>query len=127
LKGDVMPVDSIKKNLVSNKKSSVFIRPVIPVCKVVASGNDFFRIRRDMAARTTDELMVEEAKRFFRKECFTTEQIRNLSSLFLTASGKYLLFEAAYMHVSDRDKFPDLQLELRDDYYLKRFKTMVGE
>jgi len=96
------------------------------VCKAMASESDFFKLRKAMAARVSDEAMVEEAKKSFRARCFTTEQVRNLGSLFLTSAGKYQFFDAAYEHVSDTDQFSTLASELKDDYYLKRFKALIG-
>jgi hypothetical protein len=55
-----------------------------------------------MATKEKDEAMIREAKKYFRKACFSTEQIRNLSGLFLTASGKFQFFDAAYPYVSDQ-------------------------
>ena len=104
-----------------------YIKPLPPACKAFASSDDYTRMRKGMAARTTDESMVIEAQKFFRSKCFTTEQIRNLSALFKEASGKYLFFDAAYRHVSDRDQFTTLQSELTDSYYIKRFQALVGE
>ena len=46
--------------------------------------------------------MVDEAKKYFKTKCFTTEQVRNLGSLFLSSAGKYLFYDAAYFHVTDR-------------------------
>ena len=80
-----------------------------------------------MAGKLTDELMVDEAKKLFKKQCFTTEQIRNLSALFLTSAGKYQFFDAAFTSVSDKNNFPSLESEIKDAYYLKRFKALVGE
>jgi hypothetical protein len=62
------------------------------------------------------------SKKYFRKACFSTEQIRNLSGLFLTASGKYQFFDAAYPYVSDQDQYAALQTEINDSYYTDRFK-----
>jgi hypothetical protein len=80
-----------------------------------------------MAARATDEAMVDEARKSFKSRCFTTEQIRNLSALFLTSAGKYQFFDAAFMHVSDPEQFASLQSDIKDDYYLRRFKALIGE
>ena len=80
-----------------------------------------------MAAKTSDDGMVSEAKKLFKNKCFTTDQIKNLGSLFLTSAGKYQFFDAAYLHVTDRDQFASLQSEITDAYYLKRFKALVGE
>lgn len=96
-------------------------------CKASASDNDFFKLRKNMAAKESDDDMIGEAKKSFKKYCFTTEQIRNLSALFLTPSGKYQFFDAAYTHVSDPQRFADLESEIKDDYNLKRFKALIGE
>jgi hypothetical protein len=80
-----------------------------------------------MASKTNDETMIDEAKKYFRYGCFSTGQIKNLSVLFLTASGKYQFFDAAHRHISDLDEFSTLQSELKDEYYLKRFKALIGE
>jgi hypothetical protein len=96
-------------------------------CKSTASENDFFKLRRNMAAKNSDDSMVGEAKKAFKSKCFTTEQIRNLGTLFLTSAGKYQFFDAAYLHVTDREKFESLESEIKDDYYLKRFKALVGK
>ena len=95
-------------------------------CKEIASDNDFFKLRKNMASRITDEEMVAEARKYFKNRCFLTEQIKNLSSLFLTSAGKYLFFDASYLHVSDIEQFATLQEEIRDEYYKKRFKALVG-
>ncbi|MFL5739169.1 MAG: hypothetical protein ACJ75B_03050 [Flavisolibacter sp.] len=116
----------IKKDVDQSKVSGT--APSAPsTCKTVASENEFFKLRKNMAAKISDEGMVEEARKYFRNRCFTTEQIRNLSGLFLTSAGKYQFFDAAWMHVTDRDQFAILQSEIKDDYYVKRFKTLVGQ
>ena len=96
-------------------------------CQNQASDNDFFKLRKNMAAKQTDEAMVEEAKKYFKNKCYTTEQIKHLSALFLTSAGKYLFFDAAYFFVSDREQFGSLQSQIKDDYYLRRFKALIGE
>ena len=80
-----------------------------------------------MASENTDEAMVTEAKKVFKGKCFSTEQVKNLSALFLTSAGKYQFFDAAYLHVSDQENFSSLESEIKDDYYLKRFKALIGE
>jgi len=90
----------------------------------VADNNDFLKLRRRMAARTNDDAMIEEAKKYFRSKCFTTEQLRNLSSMFLSNAGKYHFFDEAFEYVADKENFSTLQSELKDDYYSGRFKAM---
>ena len=80
-----------------------------------------------MAGKTTDPGMVEEARKYFKTKCFSTEQVRNLSALFLTPSGKFEFFSTAFPHVTDKDQFRSLQDEFRDEVYINRFKTLVRE
>jgi len=112
---------------VVKQNDQAMIKRVRPACEHKADNNDFLKLRRYMAAKENDEAMISEAKKYFRNRCFTTEQIRNLSTLFLTAAGKYEFFDTAYQHVSDQELFGGLQTEIKDDYYSKRFKALIGE
>jgi hypothetical protein len=96
-------------------------------CDATATEADFFKLRRNMAAKEKDEAMVREAKKYFKKACFSTEQIRNLSGLFLTASGKFQFFDAAYPYVSDQAQYAALQTEIHDNYYADRFKELIAK
>jgi hypothetical protein len=127
---DFIHVDELKKDTVLQTPIVVAVKNSASLrseCKSVASNNDFFKLRKNMASENTDEAMVAEAKKFFKSKCFTTEQIKNLSALFLTSAGKYQFFDAAYLHVSDQRQFSSLESEIKDDYYLKRFKALIGE
>jgi hypothetical protein len=97
-----------------------------PSCAVQADDDDFFKLRRDMAAKKKDEDMINEARKYFKGKCFRSEQIKYLSTLFLTDSGKYNFFDAAYLHVSDQDKFATLESEIKDANYINRFKALVA-
>ena len=94
-------------------------------CPSLANENDFFKLRKKMAGEAGDAAMVNEAVKIFKTKCFTTEQIKNLSTLFLKDDGKYKFFDAAYLSVSDLENFPALQNELKEEYYLNRFKAML--
>lgn len=98
-----------------------------PSCKEIASDKDFMKLRKNMAAKSSDEDMIFEAKKAFKLRCYTTEQVRYLSTLFLTPAGKYNFFDTAYNFVADRQAFGVLQSEIKDDYYLRRFKALAGE
>lgn len=95
-------------------------------CSTLASDDDFFKLRRDMTAKTSDDEMIAQAKKYFKVKCYRTEQIKYLTALFLTEESKYQFFDAAYMHVSDQDKFKFLQAELKDSYYINRFKALIA-
>lgn len=96
-------------------------------CSATASDKDFMKLRKNMAAKSNDEGMIEEAKKSFRNKCFSSEQVRYLSTLFLTSAAKYQFFDASFNHIADKENFAALQSEIKDDYYLKRFKALVGE
>jgi len=94
-------------------------------CKSVAGESDFLKLRRKMAGGDSDDAMIAEARKYFKSKCFTTEQIRNLSTMFLSGAGKYNFFDAAYSYVSDPENFPALQSEIKDEYNQNRFKAML--
>lgn len=95
-------------------------------CQSIADNDDFLKLRRKMAGKTNDDGMLSEAKKYFRTKCFTTEQIKNLSSMFLSNAGKYHFFDMAHDYVSDKENFSSLQSELKDEYYLNKFKAIPG-
>ncbi|WP_121356422.1 DUF4476 domain-containing protein [Flavisolibacter nicotianae] len=96
-------------------------------CSNAASDKDFMKLRKKMAAQDNDDEMITEAKKEFKNKCYSVEQIRYLSTLFLTAAAKYQFFDTAYLHVSDTENFASLSSEIKDDYYQKRFKALIGE
>jgi hypothetical protein len=121
-------ISEIKKDSVSETKTTVNEKTKAVVknnCKEAASETDFFKLRKKMAAETTDDNMITEARKYFKTKCFTTAQLKNLSTLFLNDAGKYKFFDAAYTYVSDADRFSSLQSELKDEYYINRFKAML--
>jgi hypothetical protein len=94
-------------------------------CKSFADNSDFLKLRKKMASVNGRDDMIREAKKVFKSKCFSTEQIRNLSYLFLTDEGKYMFLDAAYPFASDSDQYATLVSQLSDDYYIKRFNAMI--
>ena len=101
------------------------LTPSTSPCKDTATDSDFLKLRRGMAAVESDDEMLDEARKYFKTKCFTTQQIKNLGALFLSDGGKYKFYDLAYGYVSDADKFPSLQSELKEEYYINRFKAML--
>lgn len=114
---------------VKEEKTILTLAPAVPVkaCPAVAEEADFLRVRKKMAAATGDEGMISEAKKVFKAKCFSTAQIRNLGALFLTDEGRYRFFDAAYTAVSDPLQYASLESELKDPYYINRFKVMLRQ
>ncbi len=94
-------------------------------CNEVATESDFFKLRKSMAAAENDDDMISEARRQFKEKCYTTAQLKNLGTLFLNDENKYRFFDAAYNYTSDKESFSSLQAELKDEYYINRFKAML--
>lgn len=99
--------------------------PAASRCGEIAAEADFYKLRKQMAAVESDDEMIAEAKKYFKEKCFATSQIKNLSTLFLTDEGKYKFFDAAYNFATDAGNFPSLQSELKDEYYINRFRAML--
>jgi len=116
---DIPPVDSVGKETVS--KATIKSNN----CKSVAVEDDFFKLRKKMAAQNKEDAMIAEAKKTFKTKCFSTTQVRNLSALFLTDESKYKFFDTAYQYVSDLENFSTLQSALKDEYFINRFKAMI--
>ncbi len=94
-------------------------------CSDMASESDFFKLRKKMAGEEKEDNMIAEAKKYFKIKCFSTAQLKNLSTLFLTEEGIYNFLDAAYKYVTDPEVFGSLQAELKDQYYNSRFKAML--
>lgn len=94
-------------------------------CPDVAAEADFFKLRKMMAAAENEEDMTSAAKKYFRDKCFTTAQIKNLSTLYLADQGKYQFLDVAYTYAADPENYSTLQAELKDEYYVNRFRAML--
>ncbi len=94
-------------------------------CKNIADDDDYWKLRKKMSGETSDEKMILEAKKFFRNKCFTTSQIKNLSTLFMSDEGRLRFFDASYVSVADPGQYYTLKSQLIDPAYLNRFKLML--
>ena len=94
-------------------------------CKTLASQEDFLKVRKKMTAQKSEDEMINSANKFFKQKCYSTEQIKNLSVLFLKDDGKYKFFDSAYPFVHDTRNFLQLQSQLTDSYFISRFQAMM--
>ena len=118
---DIPPTDSMQKE--SIKTATIKSNN----CKDVANEDDFFKLRKKMAGVTKDDNMIAEAKKIFKVKCFSTLQVKNLGTLFLTDESKYKFFDASYQSVNDPENFSLLQSELKEEYFINRFKAMLRQ
>jgi hypothetical protein len=119
--GNFLPMDSDAKDLTPAKKEKAAKND----CSSMASETDYLKLRKKMVATDGDDAMLAAAKKVFKTKCFTTEQLKNLGTLFLNDAGRYNFFDAAYLSVSDGGNFSSLETELKDPYYISRFKAML--
>jgi hypothetical protein len=94
-------------------------------CKNSASRDDFLSLRKQMIAIEGYDDMINAARKKFKDNCFTTEQIKNLGSLFMKDEGKYKFYNAAYPYVSDSNNFNTLEKQLTENYFITKFKAML--
>ncbi|MBK7098867.1 MAG: DUF4476 domain-containing protein [Sphingobacteriales bacterium] len=96
-------------------------------CNAIASEDDFLKLRRRMANRDNDDQMISEAEKAYKNKCYTTAQIKYLSSMFLSNARKFNFYKTSLPHVSDADNFSSLRSEIKDDYYLGKFDALLGK
>jgi hypothetical protein len=105
--GQFLPMDSEAKDLTPVKKEKTGKSD----CNSMASETDYLKLRKKMVATDGDDAMLAAAKKVFKTKCFTTEQLKNLGTLFLNDAGRYNFFDAAYLSVADAGNFSSLEAE----------------
>ena len=122
--------DVAEKAVISEeKRQSELVDAIKPGinCKRVANEDDFLKLRRQMSQKDNDESMISQAKSAFKSKCYTTAQVKYLSSMFLSNAGKYNFYEAARPFIADQENFVTLRSEIKDDYYLGKFDALTGQ
>ena len=103
------------------------VAPPASSCSSLASESVFMKLRKRLAGESEKERMLSLSKKAFKDNCYTTEQVRNLSGLFLSDEARYAFFDLAYPFVVDPKQFPTLQSQLIDPYYQSRFRAMLRQ
>ena len=94
-------------------------------CKAIAWDNDVDKLRLKMLGEKDVDNKISIARKVFKTKCFSAAQIKALTELFLTDQDKYKFLDAAYPFALDTENFKQLSYLLTDEYYVKRFRTMV--
>lgn len=111
---------------VESKKADVYAnQPSGNNCKKLASEKDFFSLRKKMAATEDVGEMILTAKTAFREKCYSNDQLRNLCVLFLDDASRYRFLDEAYAYSADPQAYKQLADLLKDEYYLRRFTSML--
>jgi hypothetical protein len=78
-----------------------------------------------MVGLKDEDDMVAVALKDFKQKCFTTEQVKDVSFVFIRDEGRYKLLDAAYPYVYDPDNFTALESLLSDPYFIHRFRAFI--
>lgn len=108
----------------STTEKKVISKPA-DLCSSMATDEDYVRLRRKMAMESTDDKMIKQAKLSFKDKCFTTRQVKSLSTLFLSDEGRYRFFSASFSFVSDPEHYSSLESEFIDPSFVKRFRSIL--
>jgi hypothetical protein len=115
------PKNEVEKIVVPSPTQNIFSND----CKEQANADDFATIRKKILAADSEPAMVAAADKYFKLKCYSVEQIKSLTALFLSNKGRYTFLDAAYLYTTDAENFASLEALLTDEYYVKRFKAML--
>jgi len=94
-------------------------------CNKMLAAGDLDKLKKKMVSTSTDDKMIQTAKKYIEDKCITTDQVKSLGALFITDDARYSFFDALYKNVYDVSAFPSLESQLIDPYYKKRFRAML--
>lgn len=94
-------------------------------CVHLVGKEDYAKLRKRMSAENSEDKMIDEALKFANTKCFTTLQVKNLSSLFVKDQGKLKFFNALYNAVYDYGFYYQLESELLGPECKSKFKSLI--
>lgn len=96
-------------------------------CKTFADESDV----KNMIVALQAEVKVKErlklATLFMKDKCYSVNQIKRLSGLFINSTGKFLFFKQVQQNVSDLNNFGQLVTELTEFKVVEEFKIFVKQ
>ena len=94
-------------------------------CLKMLSSYDADRLKKKIISLHSQDDILAAVKKSLRDKCITTDQVEDLSNLFLSDENRYNFYDAVYPNVSDYFNYPQLQSTLIDTYYKNRFKALL--
>jgi hypothetical protein len=94
-------------------------------CVRMASDKDVAAMKKKIVGIRDEDDMVSAALKDFKQRCYTTEQVKTISYVFNREEGKYKLIDAAYPYIYDPSNYGELELILKDKYFIHRFKALI--
>ena len=94
-------------------------------CVNLATEADYLRVRKLMSAETSDDKMIQIAKKTFANKCFYTEQIQKLGLLFLSEQSRLKFFKTSYSVIFDRFNYPSLETQFTLSSVINQFRQSL--
>lgn len=94
-------------------------------CDNPLSDKELQKTQKKMISRGNDDDMLSIADKAIKGKCVTTQQVKQLGSLFLSDAGRFAIYQDAYPYVSDKDNYGSLQNQLLDTYFKNRLMEML--
>jgi hypothetical protein len=95
------------------------------LCIKMISDNDLDKLKRKMFVQNNDHDMVQAALKYLSNKCITTDQVKELGNIFSSDDGRYSLYDALYKNVYDYGNYSNLENQIIDPYYRRRFEAML--
>lgn len=117
--------------LIEEKKMESQNIDVIPIatnnCSDVATESDVTEFIHMLQKSPVIKNKMGIAASFLKTKCFSTNQIKRLSVLFMYDKAKLDFFKLAQQSISDPENYQYLEYELRDDMYQKEFRNFITQ
>ena len=94
-------------------------------CSKLSSEKDVSALRRRMVGLKDEDDMISLALKDFKQKCYTSDQVKTISFVFVREEGRYKLLDAAYPYVYDPDNYVVLESLLNEPYFIYRFKALI--
>lgn len=94
-------------------------------CQKMFSTYDADKLKKKIISLHNQDDILAAIKKSLHEKCVTTEQVKDLSNLFLSDENRYNFYDAVFPNVSDVFNLPQLQNTLIDTYYKNRFKALL--
>lgn len=94
-------------------------------CVNLATEADILRVRKLMSAETTDEKMIQVAKKNFGNKCLYVEQIQKLGLLFLSEQSRLKFFSVIYPSIYDKFNYASLEMQFTLSSVINQFRQSL--
>lgn len=108
--------------IIPNKIQSITLPPH---CKELATVEHAAEFKKQLSLSAAEQKMITLAKQQLSIRCYSTEQIRGLSSLFTTDQGKYDFLLEAWSSISDKENMISLSTVFAEKEMADRFKELL--